>query len=467
MAPAQNLLSLLIIDDNPGSLEFLSSALAREGIQIFTASDPEQGLDLVYTHHPQVVMTDLVMPNISGLEVLERIVEFDPAIDVVLMTAHYTTDTAVEAIRKGAADYLNKPIALTVLRDRVGRLIEAAMQRQRVAQAETDLEQAAHFQGMVGRSPEMWEMFSRIRRVAPHFRAVLITGETGTGKELVAQALHRLSPAKGNFVVLNCSAVVETLFESELFGHVKGAFTGADRDKPGLVEHASGGTLVLDEIGDMPLSTQAKLLRVLQNQEVQRVGSLQPHKVDVRVLAATHKDLRKAIAEKQFREDLYYRLSMVEIRVPRLGERMEDLPLLTRHFVAKFARQFDKPIRGLTPRAQILLGRHSWPGNVRELENVIGNACMMTMSELIDVPDLPQLLPSASGHAADLSRPLPGTAQPGSTTKGSPGSSLDEIEKQLVVDALSRVNGNQSQAARQLKIGRDALRYKMKKYGLL
>jgi len=313
----------------------------------------------------------------------------------------------------------------------------------------------------------MWEMFSRIRRVAPHFRTVLVTGETGTGKELVAQALHKLSPAKGRFVVLNCSAVVETLFESELFGHVKGSFTGADRDKMGLCEHASGGTLFLDEIGDMPLATQAKLLRVLQNQEVQRVGSLEPHKVELRVVAATHKHLRKAIADHQFREDLYYRLSMVEIRTPRLAERMQDLPLLTRHFVDKFARQFGKRIHGLTQRAQILLARHSWPGNVRELENVIGHACMMTMSELIDVSDLPQLMPSAATQASNVSSPSASSPQAASATSEIGGRSFDEIEKQLVVQALTQAEGNQSKAARQLKIGRDALRYKMKKYGLL
>src|SRR5260370_2957693 len=284
MTAAPNLVSLLIIDDNPGSLEFLSSALSGAGARIFTASDPEQGLDLVYTHRPQIVLTDLVMPNLSGLEVLERIVEFDPAIDVILMTAHYTTETAVEAIRKGAADYLNKPISLAVLRDRIGRLIESALQRQRIMQAEEDLTQTAQFEGVVGRSPQMLEMFSRIRRVAPHYRAALITGETGTGKELVAQALHRLSPAKGRFVVLNCSAVVETLFESELFGHVRGAFTGADRDKTGLFEHATGGTLFLDEIGDMPLATQAKLWRALPNQQLPRAGPCTSHKAGVRVM---------------------------------------------------------------------------------------------------------------------------------------------------------------------------------------
>ncbi len=469
MPADRNLVSLLIVDDNAGSLEFLSSALARNGVQIFTASDPEQALDLVYTHRPQIVLTDLVMPKMSGLEVLERIAEFDPAIDVILMTAHYTTETAVEAIRKGAADYLNKPISLAVLRDRIGRVIETALRRQRILQTEDDLTQTAQFEGMVGRSPQMWEVFSHVRRIAPHYRAALITGETGTGKELVAQALHRLSPAKGRVVVLNCSAVVETLFESELFGHVRGAFTGADHDKAGLFEHATGGTLFLDEIGDMPLATQAKLLRALQNQEVQRVGSLTSQKVDVRVIAATNKDLRKAIAEHQFREDLYYRLSMVEIHTPRLAERMEDLPLLTRHFVDKFARQYGKPIRGLTQRAQIVLARHSWPGNVRELENVIGRACMMSMAEIIDVADLPPLLQQGPAPALNVPAHMPSSAAPQAAggAAGLTNESFEDHEKHLLTSALAQAEGNQSKAARQLKIGRDALRYKMKKYGLL
>jgi len=231
----------------------------------------------------------------------------------------------------------------------------------------------------------------RVRRVAPHYRAVLIAGETGTGKDLIARALHRLSPAaSGRYVVLNCSAVVETLFESELFGHVKGSFTGATHDKPGLFEYADGGTLFLDEIGDMPLATQAKLLRVLQDQEVQRVGALNARKVDVRVVAATNHDLRAAVEKKRFREDLYYRLSMVEIQVPRLAERKEDLPLLQRHFVALFAAQYGKELRGLTHQAQIRLSQHSWPGNVRELENVIGHAAMMSTSDMVDVQDFPR-----------------------------------------------------------------------------
>ncbi|HEY5028076.1 MAG TPA: sigma-54 dependent transcriptional regulator [Candidatus Angelobacter sp.] len=461
MTDARNPIALVIIDDNPRSLEYISTALASENVQIFTAPDPEEGLDLVYTHRPQLVMTDLVMPHMSGMEVLERITEFDPAIDVILMTAHYTTDTAVEAIRKGAADYLNKPISLATLRDRVGRIIDAALLRQKVRHAEDQVMETAQFEGIVGRTPEMWEMFSRIRRIAPHYRVALITGQTGTGKELVAQALHRLSLVKGRFVVLNCSAVVETLFESELFGHVRGAFTGADRDKMGLFEHANGGTLFLDEIGDMPLSTQAKLLRVLQNQEVLRVGSLTPQKVGVRVVTATNKDLRQQIAHRQFREDLFFRLSMIEIHAPSLAERMADLPLLARHFVKRFSQQYNKNIGGLTQRAQILLGRHTWPGNVRELENVIGHGCMMTMTDMIDVCDLPPLVQNGMRAAAAAPLPQPiGTDEP-------VNASLEEHEKKLVTDALNQAGGNQSKAARQLRIGRDALRYKMKKFGLL
>jgi len=303
-------------------------------------------------------------------------------------------------------------------------------------------------------------LFSKVRRVAPHYRTMLLTGETGTGKDLIAQALHKLSPAaNGRYVVLNCSAVVETLFESELFGHVKGSFTGATHDKAGLYEHAHGGTLFLDEIGDMPLATKAKLLRVLQNQEVQRVGSLTARKVDVRVVAATNRDLRSAIAEKHFREDLYYRLSMVELNPPRLADRKEDLPLLERHFIGKFSAQYGKPIHGLTHRAQILLALHSWPGNVRELENVIGHAAMMALGETIDVPDLPSYLHSGSGAMPQTAEPLPAGADVSVGT-------LEEQERLLILRALEASAGNQSQAARMLRIGRDALRYKLKKHNL-
>jgi len=450
-------ISLLIIDDNPGSLELLSTALAQPGLEILTASDPEEGLELVHRHRPQIVLTDLVMPHLSGLEVLERIVEFDPSIDVILMTAHYATESAVEAIKKGATDYLNKPISIATLRERVGKLLDEARRRQHALRLEDELLASSEFEGIIGRSPLMWNLFSQIRRVAPHYRSLLVTGPTGAGKDLIAQAIHRRSPAHdGRYAVLNCSAVVETLFESELFGHVRGSFTGATADKPGMFEHAHGGTLFLDEIGDMPLNTQAKLLRVLQNQEVQRVGSLSTRKVDVRVIAATNHDLRALMHEKRFREDLYYRLSMVELRVPPLAERHEDLPLLERHIIAKFAAQYKKEIRGLTHRAQILLALHSWPGNVRELENVLGHASMMTLSDTIDVQDLPPYLTSAPGQG------IVGESSPSFEQ----GGTLDEQERVLIVRALEAAGGNQSQAARALRIGRDALRYKLKKHNL-
>ena len=459
-ATVESRVTLVIIDDNPGSLEFLSTALAQEGLTIFTAQDPEEGIEIVYRERPQIVLTDLVMPGISGLEVLERVVEFDPAIDVVLMTAHYSSESAVEAIRKGASDYLNKPVPLAVLRERIAKLIDEVRKRQRVLAADTGLRDEARFEGMIGKSAAMWDTFARIRRVAPHYRTTLVTGQTGTGKELTARALHQLSPvSKGRFVVLNCSAVVETLFESELFGHVKGSFTGAAQDKMGLFEFADKGTIFLDEIGDMPLGTQAKLLRTLQNQEVLRVGSLTPRRIDVHVIAATHRDLREAVAAKTFREDLFYRLSMVEIRVPALEERKEDIPLLTSFFIDKFSAQYGKEIKGVTQRAQIILARHPWPGNIRELENVVGHASMMVMGDLIDVADLPDYL-RCPVRQQQQPAPLAMAAVEGSD-------SFEEHEKRLVHDALMRAEGNQSKAARELRIGRDALRYKMKKHGLL
>jgi DNA-binding NtrC family response regulator len=454
---AESSVSLVIIDDSPGSLELLSTALARPGLRIFTAQDPEEGVEIVFREHPQIVLTDLVMPGISGMDVLERVVEFDSAIDVILMTAHYTSETAVEAIRKGASDYLNKPVSITALRERIAKLIEEAQRRQRATGVTSETVESAQFEGMVGRSAALWEMFSRIRRIGPHFRTVLLTGQTGTGKDLAARALHNLSPvASGRFVVLNCSAVVETLFESELFGHVRGSFTGAAQDKMGLFEYADRGTIFLDEIGDMPLATQAKLLRTLQNQEVLRVGSLTPRKVDVHVIAATHQDLRACIAEKRFREDLFYRLSMVEIHVPALAERKEDLPLLTKFFLDRFSAQFRKNIRGLTQRAQVVIARHNWPGNVRELENVLGHGAMMAMGDTIDVADFPDYLRSPQ-HGGENAGTVP---PPDEDT-------FAEHEKRLIVEALTRANGNQSQAARSLRLGRDALRYKMQKHGLL
>jgi len=441
---------IVVIDDNPGSLELLFTALSRAEVAVHTAANPVEGLELVRKVHPHLVVTDLVMPQMSGLEVLQQIVAFDPSIDVLLMTAHYTIETAVAAIRNGAADYLQKPVKLSILRECVDRLLEGAERRRKAGLATTDASDSV-FEGMIARGNPMWQLFAKIQRIAPHYRSVLVQGPTGTGKDLIAAALHRLSGVTGKYIVLNCSAVVETLFESELFGHVKGAFTGADRDKTGLLELADGGTLFLDEIGDMPLATQAKLLRALQNQEFLPVGSLKLRKVNVRIVAATHRDLHAAIAEGKFREDLYYRLSMVELKAPALRERPEDIPLLARHFVRKFGREFNKPVKGMTSRALIVLERHAWPGNVRELEHVIGHACMLAEGELIDVSDLPEELVEHNGAEDE---------------REGPHSSLADQERRLVEEALREANGNQSEAARRLGIGRDALRYKMKRFRL-
>ena len=443
--------SIVIIDDNPGSLELLSAALAHSEAAVYTAASPVEGLELVRKYRPRLVVTDLVMPEMSGLEVLQQVVGFDSSIDVILMTAHYTPETAVAAIRQGAADYLQKPVKIGLLRERVASLIESANLRRRVHAAAASGLQGFEFEGIQAKSKPMWSLFAMIQRVAPHYRSVLIQGPTGAGKDLVASALHRRSHVLGKFVVLNCSAVVETLFESELFGHVRGAFTGADRDKTGLFELANGGTLFLDEIGDMPLATQAKLLRAIQNQEILPVGSLTSHKVNVRIVAATHRDLRAAIAAGDFREDLYYRLSMVELTVPPLRDRPEDIPLLARHFVRKFSEEFAKRIDGLTPRALLVLQRYGWPGTVRELEHIVGRACMLTDGTELDVDSLPESLIHQEAKVE---------------TSGESSSLLEDQERQLITDTLLAAGGNQSEAARRLGIGRDALRYKIKRYDL-
>ena len=443
--------TLVAIDDDPRALELITEGVGQEGLEVLTASDPEEGLRLVLRHRPQIVLLDLVMPKLTGMELLERIAEAAPETDVILITANYSTESAVEAIHKGACDYLNKPVSFDLLNRRIAKLIEEARQRQRALQLDGELARTCRFEGMVGRSPLMVEVFSRIRRVAPHFRAALVTGETGTGKELVAAALHRLSPAASNrFVVCNAAAFVETLFESELFGHVKGAFTGATHDKMGLIEHAHGGTLFLDEIGDMPLSTQAKLLRTLQNHEIQRVGSLTPQRVDVRVIAATNRDLKALIAERRFREDLYYRLSRVEIRLPRLADRKQDLPLLVRHFVEQFAAQYCKTIQGLTPRAELVLTRHGWPGNIRELENVLGEACMLAEGERIDVRDLP-------GHVRNPAPDETNEIDDELEQAAAEFLPFAEVQRRYALRVLAQVGGNKLRAAKILGINRATL----------
>jgi DNA-binding NtrC family response regulator len=443
MAAKGMILKLLAIDDTLPNLELIVEAFAQDGLQVLTASDAKSGLELFLKSHPNIVLLDLVMPDVNGMELLERLVAADPGVDVILMTAHYSTDSAVEAIQKGACDYLTKPLDLAKLRARISALLVEAKRRRRALQLDHALIDTYQFEGIIGRSPAMLDTFAKIRRVAPHFQTVLVTGATGTGKELVARALHRLSPSgAGPFAVCNCSALVETLIESELFGYVRGAFTGANQDKVGLFEYANGGTMFLDEIGEMPLSAQAKLLRVLQEKEVRRVGSTVSRPVDVRVIAATNRPLRAMVADKQFREDLFYRLSMVEVPLPRLADRKEDLPLLQKHFVQKFAAQYGKKIGGITRRAQLRMATYAWPGNVRELENVVGNAAMMTEGSTIDLGDLPETLRSHSEGAVGEDEIL---------------ISMEQAQNRHLTRVLEQVGGNKVRAAEILGVSRTTL----------
>lgn len=434
-------LLLIAIDDNRQSLDLMASALEQEGVEMVCFQDPEAGLQAVIERRPVAVLCDLMMPKLSGMEVLRAITAANPAIQVILVTAHYSTESAVEAIRGGAADYLEKPIDIVKLRERVGAILADARRR---SAPESD-RSADSYRGIIGRSAAMNEVFSLMRRLGPHFRTVLVTGPTGAGKELVARGLHELSPAAvGPFVVCNCGAIPEQLVESELFGHVRGAFTGAVQDRVGLFESATGGTLLLDEIGEMPLAAQAKLLRVLQSGEVLRVGSPRPRIVDVRVVAATHRDLRAMMRAGTFREDLFFRLGIAGIRVPALRERPEDIPVLTRHFVRHFAAVYGKTVTGVSKRAELLFARYPWPGNVRELEGTIGYAALMSQSSVIDAGDLPESLSAP----ADVQ--VPGNVQ----------LSLAEAGATHVRRVLDSVGGDKTRAARILKISRATL-YRM------
>jgi len=423
------------------SLEAIRAALDARGIQLLAAGDAAKGWDLIHGSHADAILVEAEIA--SGTSLLQRISDWDPGAQVLLLTEHYTAESAVEGIRQGACDCLSKPLSAETLGQRVGEVLEEARRRRETRQLDERLLESFRFHGMVGRSPQMLETFARIRRVAPHYRIALIGGATGTGKELVAHALHDLSPvASRRFAVCNCSAIVETLFESELFGHVKGAFTGATQDRAGLFEYAQGGTVFLDEIADMPLTTQSKLLRVVQNQELQRVGSPEVRKVDVRVIAATNRDMRALVAANLFREDLFYRLTMVELKLPRLAERKEDLPLLERHFVEKFALMYGKPIGGISRRGQAVLARHDWPGNVREMENVLGHSCMMADAEFIDVRDFPDYLVNAvPAPAADEQELMP----------------MADLERRYTQHVLERVGGNKLHAAQVLGISRATL----------
>ncbi len=434
---------LLVIDDDPDILVIVERFARQLGFEVETILNAVTALSGLSTLDPDVAIVDLQMPDIHGLDVVKAIRAADPECQVILMTGQPTIDTAIEAVKLGALDYLQKPLDFDRLKSLLTGVAEGMRRRARLLAIEADIAVDFKCEGMIGRSAGMQQLFDSLRRFAPHVRTVLVTGETGTGKELVAKALHNLGPRRTKrFVTVNCSAVVETLFESELFGHVRGAFTGAVENKVGLFEHADGGTLFLDEAGELPLSLQAKLLRAVENGEVQRVGSLETRRVDVHVIAATNRDLRAEAAAGRFRTDLFYRLSIIEIHVPALRERREDIPYLSAHFTKECAQRFKRPITGISPAAERLLHDAAWPGNVRELRNVIERACILSEAGIITEREL------SSALSPPPAAPAAGAA---------PDDRLSTLEQHQVERVLEDAGGNKSEAARRLGISRRAL----------
>jgi len=442
---SRNAFMVCVVDDEPAMVEMLLASLRSLGYDAVGTAHPLEALAHVKSGRCRVLLADIKMPTMDGRDLLDQALQVDPGVNVILMTGYYSLDSAVDAIRRGAADYLSKPVDRGRLKKTLDEIGDVFSCRQRIRELEGQMLQDVNFHGIIGKSPKMLEVFDLVRKVAKHYTNVLISGQTGTGKELVAHALHQLSPvSQQRFAICNCSALVDTLLESQLFGHIRGSFTGANETRPGLFEYANGGTVFLDEVGETSLAMQSKLLRVIQNREIQRVGSPEVRHVDVRLIAATNRDLRAEVLAGRFREDLYYRLSTIEIRVPNLVERLEDIPLLIKFFLKKYNRAYNKQIQGLTRRAQTVLLQHAWPGNVRELENVISGAAIQTISEFVDVDDLPEQLraPAARTESQnEIWRPLP----------------LAEVRRIHIHRVLEMSHGNRVRAAQLLGIGRTSL----------
>ena len=454
---------LLLVDDDDRVRDLVTRFAQRAGYRVVACANGREAMAQLRQTPADLALVDLRMPDIDGIEVLRAIRDTVPTCEVVLMTGFGTIASAVEAIQLGARDYLSKPFDFERLNGLLESVREEAERRRRLLVVESGVAQQLAFHGMLGRSAVMQETFSLIRRLAPHVRTVLITGETGTGKELAARGLHEQGPRQARrFVAVNCSAVVDTLFESELFGHVKGAFTGAVDHKPGLFEAADAGTLFLDEIGELPLTVQGKLLRVLEQGEVQRVGSLEARKVDVCVFAATNRDLREEVAAGRFRSDLFYRINVVELVLPTLRDRREDIPYLTAAFIREFADRLHKPLLGITPAAERILVSSEWPGNVRELRNVIERACILADGRFINERDLGGI----SG-----SRPVAQSAQTVNMPAAGPEPRLSAIdlaarERAHIERVLEEVGGNKKAAAVRLGLSRRALYRRLERHSL-
>ena len=448
-------ISILAVDDDINMLAMLEKFLKRAGYTVDTTSDSLKAMSLVDEKNYDIVITDIQMPRATGMDLLRRIRELQKDTMVVMITAFGSVDSAVNAMKAGAYDYVSKPFNI----DEILALLERATQQRRL-QREVELlrqevERKYSFSNIIGKSKAMQDIFSLIQRLSHARSNVLITGRSGTGKELIAKALHYNSERRTMpLVTVNCSAIPESLLESELFGHEKGAYTGAITSRRGLFETANGGTLFLDEIGDMPLGSQSKLLRVVETGEVRPVGSDEVKKVDVRVIAATHRDLKELIKHDQFREDLFYRLNVISIQVPDLKERPEDVQILVEHFMKKYGEQFGKPNIRITHEASAILFKYTWPGNVRELENVIERSIALSASEVVDSKDLPD----------HLFQMKPGDLIDDLATENMP---LTEVEKRYIVKVLQRTNWHQSKAAQILGIDRKTLYRKIKEYNLI
>ena len=444
---------ILVIDDDSSLRRVLEYNLQQEGYDVCTAADGDSGLRLFAEKAPAVVITDLKMPGKSGFEVLSAVKERSPATVVIVLTAFGAIDTAVEAMKLGAFHYLTKPFNREELKVTVLKALQLQGLSEENRLLKEELSGREEFKRIVGTSRAMEGVFSVVRKVADTEATILITGESGTGKELVARAIHSGSSRRGApFVAVNCAAIPRDLLESELFGHVKGAFTGAIRDKEGKFQLADGGTIFLDEVGDLPLELQPKLLRVLQERVVEPVGGTSLQKIDLRVVAATNADLERWIAEGKFREDLYYRLSVIPIQLPPLRERVEDVPLLLRYFCARFGAEGVS----FTKEALERLQSYAWPGNVRELENTVERLLIMREGDQVGVEELPEKISAVSPPAGEGVLRLP----PG-------GYSLEQLEMEVVLEALTRCDWNQTAAARFLRIPRHTLIYRMEKYNIV
>lgn len=450
--------SILVVDDDHAHRTMLKTLVGGWGYEVTEASDGLEAVQRVQERPFDLVLMDIRMVKVSGIEALSEIKSYNPAIPIIMMTAYASVDTAVETLKKGAYDYLTKPLDFDELRFAMERAMDHSQLKQENRILRESLGGRFDRRNIIGRSVPMERLLETVAQVAPSEATVLVVGESGTGKELIAGALHHNSQRKeGPLVKMNCAAVTETLLESELFGHEKGAFTGAYKRKEGRFVQAEGGTLFLDEVSEMSLAMQAKVLRVLQEREITRVGGEGTLKVDVRLVAATNKDLLLEIEAGRFREDLFYRLNVVTLKIPPLRERQEDIPLLAQHFAKEFARKNQKPVKGFTPQAMDRLLKYDWPGNIRELMNAVERAVVLSRSDYLGDEEF--VLVFRARPEEERSERV--------EAKGTANLPLEEVEKTTILNTLEAAGGNKSETARRLGITRRTLHKKLKKYGLM